>query len=192
MCQATKVCDTNEYTWCIFWKPGLRWQRRHQWSLQTGHEKWASAGKKHKGTFGVIEILHILTVVMATQMYTFVKTQQSGPASVAQWVRALCHAPKGHGFNYRSRHVPRLQIWSLVLTHSLSLSLHFSLYGINKYKKKPHQPVHLKWVQLSHVNYTPVMFSTWEHENGENNHHFPVIFFSEKTVHVPHIFIVLS
>ena len=72
--QATTVCDTNEYIQYMFWKPGLRWQRVHKWSLELDKRRGSWLERNTREPFGVIEILHILTVVMVTQMYTPVKT----------------------------------------------------------------------------------------------------------------------
>ena len=67
-------------------------------------------------------------------------------AHVSQLVGASCHKPKGRRFNSQSRHMPRLQVQSLVRVHmggsqsmflfhidiSLSLSLPLPLKAMKK------------------------------------------------------------
>ena len=39
-------------------------------------------------------------------------------ASMAHLAGASSHKPKGHGFDSRSGHIPRLRVWSLVGVHT--------------------------------------------------------------------------
>ena len=119
------------------------WKRQHFRDIYRvvflmGQEWERLTIKWHRELLGLIELPYILTMVVVTWLYVFVKTHRPGCDWCGSVVWVLSHRLKDHWFNSWSGYMPGLQARSLVgcvqeatnwcFSHtSMFLSLSFSL-----------------------------------------------------------------